>query len=715
MLRLLRRIPDGAIAAAVVVAVLALQLPFRHHWVNLTDEGAILQDATDILAGRRMYVDAIHPAFPGVFYLTALVFAVAGATFDTARTFACVIFALTCGAVWTIGRWWLRPLGALALVVLFVDYRVWAYPHWHMLSYSSLAVALLLAAAAALGRAFAQGRAGGYAGAGMVAALAMVTKQDSGVIGTAALGLAILVAAPEPPRRRIGAALYFVAGATATFASALVALAFAGMLPALVRHTIIAPLHGFAQFAYQGSPPLWPPFTQDPDLRARAYSYFPSILFDLYWPRVVATRLFRETAWPDLAMRLAYHLPWIVPLVALPLVASGAAADPAARLRRARERLVVLLAVAAWVAFNRPHDWIHLLVLYPPALLVLSLVLARATGGPARVPVGALVGLALVGATVVSARVALDLRRTMASPVTTPRGTLYATAPQAASLQDLVDGVALAAPPGVPLASLPYHPLVNFITARPPLTRYYSVWPAEPPAGRTETVERDLDARPDGLVVYNQSQVPMFPRLGEYAPDLFAYLADNYRIVQALGGEPFGYEFLLLKREPPPFGRSLLAGLGAARVTIASADAGVRDATAAERERLVGTAVWPFRRVLRVGAEPGATVAVRLPVTPGRRTRVFTSYGMNPDAWSRVPPVRARFQVAVGAGGTDTVVADAELAPFAVRADRRWFDVDVDLGGWAGTSVEVVLMVTSPMGAPAFPDRTGFGEPRVVE
>src|SRR5262245_16202638 len=139
MSRLVRRIPDGALAAAAGLGVFLLQLPFRLCWVNLTDEGAILQDATDILAGRKMYVDAVHPAFPGVHYLTAIAFAIGGETFDTARILACVVFAITAAVAWLIGRWWLRPAGALGLVLLFVVFRVWAFPHWHMVSYSSLA------------------------------------------------------------------------------------------------------------------------------------------------------------------------------------------------------------------------------------------------------------------------------------------------------------------------------------------------------------------------------------------------------------------------------------------------------------------------------------------------------------------------------------------------------------------------------------------------
>jgi hypothetical protein len=326
---------------------------------------------------------------------------------------------------------------------------------------------------------------------------------------------------------------------------------------------------------------------------------------------------------------------------------------------------------------------------------------------------GIVVGL--VGASIVSGRVAFDLRRLLAFPVRSTRGTIYATAPQAASLQSLVDGVAQAAPPDVPLASMPYHPLVNFITARRPLTPYYSIWPGEPDMDRTETVERHLDAQPAGLIVYNQSQVPYFARMPEYAPALFAYLADHYRIDRVLGGQAFGFEFLLLRRTTPPLGRALLdRELDRARVVIESADGAV-DATPAERVRLVGRSVWPFRRVLRVGAVADATVAVRVPIVPAAGTHVVTSYGVDPDAWSRIPPFQPRFDVAVAAAGTETRIAGGSLAPFAVMADRRWTDVDVDLGRWAGTPVELVLRVASPPGAPAFDDRTGFGEPRLVE
>ena len=137
---------DGLIALAIVAGVLVLQLPFRLCAVSLVDEGAILQIAADVAQGHRLYTEAVHYAFPGVFYLTAAAFAVAGTSIETARMLAILLFALASGVVYLIARWSCGRRGALAVVTLFLVYRVWAYPHWQVLSYSTLALTLSLAA-----------------------------------------------------------------------------------------------------------------------------------------------------------------------------------------------------------------------------------------------------------------------------------------------------------------------------------------------------------------------------------------------------------------------------------------------------------------------------------------------------------------------------------------------------------------------------------------
>jgi 4-amino-4-deoxy-L-arabinose transferase-like glycosyltransferase len=270
---------DARIALLVAVAVFALQLPVRLCSVNLMDEGAILQIADGILHGHHPYADAMHYAFPGVFYLTAAAFAVGGTTVETARTLAAALFALASALVYLLARWSHGRRGALAAVLAFLVYRVWAYPHWQMINYSPLAVTLVLLAAWLVGEALPAGRPALLVGAGVAAALAILAKQDSGLAGAAALAVATLLC-PRGARTRALAA--FAAGAGATLAAAGAAIVAAGFAPDMVRETILAPLYGVRHFEYWPAP-SGRSFRQDAE-RGISSRTFP-ILLDPHWSR----------------------------------------------------------------------------------------------------------------------------------------------------------------------------------------------------------------------------------------------------------------------------------------------------------------------------------------------------------------------------------------------------------------------------------------------
>ena len=709
---------DVGLAAAVALVTLVVQLPFRPYGTNLTDEGAILTIATELLRGRHLYSDVQHPAFPFVHWLTAAVFWLFGPSFETARTFTAVLFALTTAIAFLIARWFLARRGGLGFVVLFLCYRVWAYPHWQMVSYSSLAVTFVLAAAWIVGDALARPARGAYVAAGVVAGLAFITKQDSGAAGAAALALATLVLAAGDRRARWGAAVRFTAGGALVVGLAVIPFLVTGTLGALVDHTLIAPFRGLREFQYQGSPPLWPPFGQDPMIRARPIAYLPSILFDLFRLQVFASAVYRDTGLVDFALRTAYHLPWLVLL-------TGAARVVVRRWRRgapgdltdARETLLVFVAAAFWLAFSRPHDWIHLLVLYPPTLLLGTLLVAALVraSGPLRGLLTGGVTVLLAALFVLAAAVALQLRREDAFPVHGPRGTIYGTAPQARALQELIDGLATA-PPGMPVVGYPYHPIVTFISARPLLGPYISVWPAEPDLHRTTDIVATLDGQPDGLVVYSPNQIAFFPRMAEYTPELFEYFARHYRIGKVFGGDPEGFSFFLLERKPPPGGRSLLGdALASADVTLEPGNGGAaRPLTAQQRASWVGEALWPFAHVLRVTTFPEVAIAVRFRLTPAAGEHFRTAFGGDPDHWSHFPEAPIRFAVAVEpVEGPRRDVVAATVDPLTVPADRRWTDVDVDLTPWAGRPVDVVLRATGAKGVWPARDRAGWAEPRV--
>src|SRR5439155_1374943 len=202
---------------------------------------------------------------------------------------------------------------------------------------------------------------------GALAAAAVLGRQDVGAAAAAALGTALVFHPPAARARSVGA---FAAGFALVLGSAALAIWWSGFALDLVRETILAPLWGVVHFSYLGRPALWPLWRQDAALRENAFSYFPPVLFDRYWPAISESALYRKTALIDAALKLVYHLPWIVlllgALVTLARWRRGAGGDLASR----RRLLLLLLACAFLAAFNGPHDWVHLLVLYPPPLLL---------------------------------------------------------------------------------------------------------------------------------------------------------------------------------------------------------------------------------------------------------------------------------------------------------------------------------------------------------
>src|SRR5262245_53947128 len=95
---------DGSLALLVLAVVFVIQWPFRQLGVSLLDEGAILQIAADVAHGSVPYRDDFHYVFPGIFYLIAGAFHVAGTSVETGRVLACAIFAGTTTLAYLIAR-----------------------------------------------------------------------------------------------------------------------------------------------------------------------------------------------------------------------------------------------------------------------------------------------------------------------------------------------------------------------------------------------------------------------------------------------------------------------------------------------------------------------------------------------------------------------------------------------------------------------------------
>ena len=392
------------------------------------------------------------------------------------------------------------------------------------------------------------------------------------------------------------------------------------------------------------------------------YLYFKNkddLLISLFESRMV-----QQTAVPDAALKLVFHLPWLV----LAPAAWCLWRDRGPRLSRQRAGLLWLVCVANLLAFSRPHDWVHLIVLYVPTLLLLDWLGTRVVQRGVRAV--RYVAVCVVGATgMVTAMLVWQLATANAFRLQTERGTIRVRAGDAAVMTDLLQALALAAPVGTPMLSLPYHPLVDFLANRPGVSRYYMVWPVEHDPNRDERIIESLEAAPTAPVTYALGQVPYFPPLETFAPRLTAYLADRYEVAESFGGGFGQMGFLLLRRAAPRAGREL--GL----------------------VRPLPREVWPGGRVWRVDPGIDQDAALVGPLTPLAGDRVSTACGPPPTTWGQptMPVIDCEMVVRHAQG--ESTVAKVEIDPFHRRADRRYTSLEAGLDAWQGQSVTVILRV----------------------
>lgn len=702
--------PDWLFAAATFAVVLAVQVPFARHQAVLLDEGVILQMGDDITRGKVPYRDGVHYAFPGVFYLTAAVFEIFGPSVAAARMLAAGIFAVATAALVLMCRWWCSRAETLFFLLLLLSYRVWSFPHWHMLNYSPLAVTGALLAAWAAGEQLGRRGSTWAAAAGMFCGLAILSKQDSGGAAAVCLGAALLLIGDAEWRPRLRRAAVFAAAATAVVAACLLAVWRAGYLADLWREAVYGPLYGVTHYDYLARPALLPLFAQDDHLRQNNFSYFPQIFMEEYGTRLFASRLYRETAWLDAAVRFTYHAPWMIAALAAAGLAWATRRGGVSR-SHYRRILAWWLAIAFLLAFNRPHDWIHLLVLYQPTLLLLASYAPLLRGRPVLRTAAAVV---VIASFLVSCHLALRHRSRHGEAVQTARGTFFTQPAIAGGFREVLAALA-ETPADRPLLAYPYHPFLNFLADRPGLSRYLFLWPVEWNRERDAEIIAALEARPDTTILYSLSQLIHLGSPREFAPELYSYLTRNYSIERQFGVVTPGLSFLQLRRDPAPEQGSLRDAITQrARVVLTPAD-GSGESSAGDPAEFVQIVDWPFYETVVLTTRPATEVALRIPLQPRPGDRLRTAYATNPEHWEYIFYPAAEFRLAIAeAGGGEQTLLRRRLDTGPNALDRQWFAVDIDLAPWAGQDVELVLGVSTVAGTFPRNDLAGWRVPHVV-
>ena len=94
--------------------------------------------------------------------------------------------------------------------------------------------------------------------------------------------------------------------------------------------------------------------------------------------------------------------------------------------------------------------------------------------------------------------------------------------------------------PGESVAVMPYFPLAHFLADRVgPHPSAYIVWPFAEFEDRDRRIIDAMEEAGTRTVVYNFTQFRTFPRMREFAPELFAYLVDHFEMVRVFCTTPW--------------------------------------------------------------------------------------------------------------------------------------------------------------------------------
>jgi hypothetical protein len=725
---------QSAAVGSAFCAALAFQLPFFDRWFSFMDEGHLLLYADLIADGGELYRDATVYPLPGAFWLLAAAFRVFGASNLVARWILVVEFSLLVALVFALFR---RMAGAgLAWVAVasMLAYRIWAFPHWHMYNYSSTALVLLLASLLALLRFFDSGRRSTLAGAGLLFGLGVLCKQDYGAMALVAFGTALAVHArtAPPPRPRLAPlAATFLGPAALVGAAAGLHFWHAGVLGDVLRFTVLNHFVGMSTFEYSSFPDLLPLFAQDPALRRydRLPTYIPAIVYLVDLEALQQSRFFQQTWLFDLALKLYYYAPY--PLVAFGLLRlvrrRAELSDPATR--RARLAELALFAFGAalmvWVRFNKPQDYVHLVVLYWPigllALLWLAAGLSRLRRARPRLATAALalLWLAAAPAAAYTAHLAWQLRALHDTPLPAEagRGGIFVTRNEAALLGDALAYLREHSRPGETVAVLPYFPILHFLADRPgPDRSSYILWPFPELPDRDRRVIDSFERTRPEVLVYTFNRLEGFPDTSAFAPELFAYLVEHYELERIFSTDYLGYKLGGARRtRDGGAGRSLAGALASGALRVSSDESPPRAILPEERAAWLARELWPFRPVLALRPSPdGERTSLALPLDVPAGARLRTAVAVHPDAWYRHPSSWVRFEIAVESEAERTVVFERTLRTTSRFEDRGWFEVDAPLARWAGRRVTLELSTAAENASGTLLAHGGFAEPELA-
>jgi len=720
----------------VFVATLLFQLPFFDLWLSFMDEGHMVQFADLRLRGGEFYRDATFYPLPGAFHFLSQIFEIFGASILVSRWLVVAEFAAFVALLFFLMRKVMPTAWALIGVGGMWIYRIWCFPHWQIYSYSTTSLLVLLACVTALVVYFDRADRRVLLLSGLLFGLGVLCKQDYGAATLVAVVLSLVVyVATQPSESRptlFSVLAIFLLPAMGV--GALTGLYYwrVGVLDDLLRFTVFNHFVGISAYDYSEFPDLLPLFGRDIAVRTKlAFTEFmPGIVLAADWPTVRTHVLFTETALYEFLMKLFFFGPQVFLAVAgwrlwslrervyLPQASSK-------RIAYLVQLVFLMLGITfvllAWL--NRPQDYVHLAVLYWPLVFLANCMAYGLLGGHRKrlvlaTTIALVPTLLLVG---YSGRLVVNLREMYSVEVPGRRAGVRVTPGDAAVLDSMLEYVRNHTDSNDRLAAFPYFPIVNFLAARQgPHRSAYILWPFPEIPDRDQTIADAMEATGTDLVIYNFTQFFSFDPVWEHAPVLFAYLVENFEIDRIFSHDPWGYRPAALRRRSPEAQRpgravmpSEVAGLS---LRIDDAGGPSRVVPPEARGAYLRTMLWPFRPVVALRPSAGDRSSVlALPLSvPPEGGRLLSAVAVHPQRWFSLPASWSEFQLSLRTSDGSETLFERRLDPSHRVEDRGWFEIDADLGAWAGQEVtlEFSSHAENSHGEAIF--FGGWAEPRLV-
>ncbi|MFT5441994.1 MAG: hypothetical protein ACI8W3_001036 [Myxococcota bacterium] len=525
-------------ALAVVVIAIALQLPTYDRAIVPMDEGHLAAVAGWLQTGKLLYRDLHTGVFPGIYHLTAVLFAIVGENLVVARiaevcAITTIALCLWLVGVRTIGKGWAIVAPALYLALVPI-----AFPVLAMFNYSSLALTLSIVSFYLLVRLLDEGERGVAIALGTTLALAVFSKQNFGALTFIAVLIGLIANRKHSALAERSWAAILLPIAASGIAVTLCFVAYfvaTGTLFDFLNATVIQ-LGGNQLESYNNPIPSVLGHLPVDDGRF-IFMYSPPYLFNkmLHGEAILGTGIDEHLL--SLTIRLSYGIP-LAGLIGGVFVWWFDVGNQGVRDRR-NTRITVLFALLFFLGIFPSAVWSHLAFILAPVLFLLGLLGARcdralsirkpSASTAFRATAAGLVGFASLLGMMASA----DIARWNPVPLDLPRGDVYVSQSQADIYRNASIFVEQCAEEDEAIFVAPYMPVVYFLTGKDNVSRYDLTIPGDVDG---QLIIDSLEADQTRCIVYNPVMYPEFPPFRVLFPELDVYIKQHYRPATRIEG-----------------------------------------------------------------------------------------------------------------------------------------------------------------------------------